>query len=956
MATPSQARLITLIAASGKRSMGDSRGSSGRKRSGGGGAAAAATAGIAPRPFGADRTSSPSLMTIDADELYTMFDPPGLNKQWTVNEVLRVKQSMPKLCLPFTVTNPEPTVMALDQAVFKEFGGSYSDSTSALVEADVFDGNRGFGLYGDVTNGLDYHLWALALVMNTEYKARPMNTTASYDVSAYYTLRKVGQIRLAPAASSEATAARYAVTRLLLRDSVRQMCNAFGITTPEASGPGALALAQLDSCLLEETDSTAAFWAEITDGPDKSPMIVMACLAVVRVSTRPATGVPPPPPAGPPAPATVSTIDVFDCFFSGFAPPNGSVKALALQTLFPKDACTYRNEAVAGAGAYDDVIKTWIDDNLAALVGKLPPAPFTDLGDLLRLLVATAATGTGSAHGSGSGPGTAVPPVGGGSGGGDGRDRMLAEALNVTKLPASKGEDGHEKVVPLPPGFLSVVQADALVPKQPLIQAALALGQTEAGADACANPGVIQDIVDGVTGRVTKVRQSDETLCWALTQDIASATSTGGTERANAVRSLHHAQGLVINHVTTMIKTASYGGDVHGSFQPTPTMVGNLLKGMIVGSRSHFVRETMTERNHDYGPWMCVPMNETNRPRTTQQFFEWYFAVGAYKEFGRPMFVGEIALSAWCKVIDACGDVFMTAFRDDCLEYIKSQNMKCQRQLEDQSFIDLFLGGIFKLDLLNATYQRGNTPSPKPRLNGVFNGLSMVSPTILECITADLIKLSKDSEARSEFQILNMVPNMIPRKIRLAQSPTPNGGRSSRQGAQLEIAFPSGGAVLQGTELQLGDGRRSALSSTSQYGPALPGRDGFATLPPSPRKASVLPDCELISSDDVRNLGVIPLFKSEPLLAGKCVALYIKQGGCTYPKCMFCLRALREAASIDPKDLAQALRRTIGSTSARSRPGTPGDGRKRSDSAGSASSVGSQNSDGGGHKPKQHRR
>ena len=95
MATPSQARLITLIAASGKRSMGDSRGSSGRKRSGGGGAAAAATAGIAPRPFGADRTSSPSLMTIDADELYTMFDPPGLNKRWTVNEILRVKQSIP---------------------------------------------------------------------------------------------------------------------------------------------------------------------------------------------------------------------------------------------------------------------------------------------------------------------------------------------------------------------------------------------------------------------------------------------------------------------------------------------------------------------------------------------------------------------------------------------------------------------------------------------------------------------------------------------------------------------------------------------------------------------------------------------------------------------------------------------------------------------------------------------
>ena len=76
-------------------------------------------------------------------------------------------------------------------------------------------------------------------------------------------------------------------------------------------------------------------------------------------------------------------------------------------------------------------------------------------------------------------------------------------------------------------------------------------------------------------------------------------------------------------------------------------MVSNVLKGMIVGSRSHFVRETMTDRHHDYGPWMCVPMSVPHRPRSTQQFFEWYFAVGAYKDHGRPMFVGERALSAW---------------------------------------------------------------------------------------------------------------------------------------------------------------------------------------------------------------------------------------------------------------------------------------------------------------------
>ena len=79
---------------------------------------------------------------------------------------------MPNMRLPFTVTNPAPTAMALDHAVFE---GGYSDSTSALVDADVADGNRGFALHGDVANALDYNLRALALVMGTDYKARPMH-------------------------------------------------------------------------------------------------------------------------------------------------------------------------------------------------------------------------------------------------------------------------------------------------------------------------------------------------------------------------------------------------------------------------------------------------------------------------------------------------------------------------------------------------------------------------------------------------------------------------------------------------------------------------------------------------------------------------------------------------------------------------------------------------------------
>jgi hypothetical protein len=68
-----------------------------------------------------------------------------------------------------------------------------------------------------VTNALDYHFWALALVMGTEYKARPMHTSVAYDVSAFYRLRKVGQVRLPQAAASAATIARYAEVKLLGR-------------------------------------------------------------------------------------------------------------------------------------------------------------------------------------------------------------------------------------------------------------------------------------------------------------------------------------------------------------------------------------------------------------------------------------------------------------------------------------------------------------------------------------------------------------------------------------------------------------------------------------------------------------------------------------------------------------------------------------------------------------------
>ena len=119
MASSTQAQLTALIAASGKRSVGDGGGSSGKRRGSGGGAAAAAGVGIKPRMFDADRGATPVLVTIDAADLYTVFDPDGLNKQWTVNVVVQVKQAMPNMRLSFAVANPAPAVVALDRAVFE---------------------------------------------------------------------------------------------------------------------------------------------------------------------------------------------------------------------------------------------------------------------------------------------------------------------------------------------------------------------------------------------------------------------------------------------------------------------------------------------------------------------------------------------------------------------------------------------------------------------------------------------------------------------------------------------------------------------------------------------------------------------------------------------------------------------------------------------------------------------
>ena len=125
------------------------------------------------------------------------------------------------------------------------------------------------------------------------------------------------------------------------------------------------------------------------------------------------------------------------------------------------------------------------------------------------------------------------------------------------------------------------------------------------------------------------------------------------------------------------------------------------------------------------------------------------------------------------------------------------------------------------------------------------------------------------------------------------------------------------------------------------------------SLPPAPRFGNILQQHELMSGEDIREQRLMPLFKAEPLLDGKCLARYLRRDGCVYKDCSFCKNSIAGEASTDPGDLERAVRRACGLTNARERTSTPGHG--RSDSVGSDRSIGSQNSTGGGHKPKKGR-
>ena len=101
-------------------------------------------------------------------------------------------------------------------------------------------------------------------------------------------------------------------------------------------------------------------------------------------------------------------------------------------------------------------------------------------------------------------------------------------------------------------------------------------------------------------------------------------------------------------------------------------------------------------------------------------------------------------------------------------------------------------------------------------------------------------------------------------------------------------------------------------------------------LPAAPRMAGLLQSTELLSTQEIRERDITPVFASDQTLNGKCINFYLNAVGCDRPNCIFCKRSLVVMQSTDPSDVSAALRRAAGAANARSRPGTPGraDGRR----------------------------
>ena len=95
--------------------------------------------------------------------------------------------------------------------------------------------------------------------------------------------------------------------------------------------------------------------------------------------------------------------------------------------------------------------------------------------------------------------------------------------------------------------------------------------------------------------------------------------------------------------------------------------------------------------------------------------------------------MAEEALLNCCKAMGALGQVYMGEFRTDCAAYIVKHNKRFQLRLNEQQFLDLFLGGILKLGKLNMAWHTKSQEllalaqaTPEGRLQRRVDGLRHV--------------------------------------------------------------------------------------------------------------------------------------------------------------------------------------------------------------------------------------
>ena len=330
--------------------------------------------------------------------------------------------------------------------------------------------------------------------------------STAFDVTSLCKLRKLGYTQKPSRGSSKAVEMRWAQVIFLKKVHVAEILSALGFTDEAKvavgpTGDGWAMPTKVEQYLSDGSAAANTFWAAIGTGPDKNDRVTAACFDVVRVlagasgsgsgGTASATA---PPPAPPPPPT--ATADGMCSLMFGFLAGGALVqaKAMALQLIFPGNR-RYENDGRVRAGAFGTVLKGWIESKLDVLGPVVSGAPITDMGGMLQLIVTVvdldAVVPAGGGGGSGGGGSS-----GGGGGGGKSSTGDLTNAIDVTRLPSTKGEDGHGRLVPLPGGMLPLVQAESLVAKYDILEQAVALGNTAAGALACANLGVVKEEVN----------------------------------------------------------------------------------------------------------------------------------------------------------------------------------------------------------------------------------------------------------------------------------------------------------------------------------------------------------------------------------------------------------------------------------------------------------------------------